>query len=503
MIVFFRTDLSLEIGTGHAMRCLSLSKEFKRKGIVTKFIFRDYEDGTRSLIEKLFPNCYFIESPSKKNKNLKSDEYRWSHSTKIDDAKKTKDILKDFEVDWLIIDHYSIDKTWENSIKKYVKNIMVIDDLFDRDHYCNALTDPSSNPTSLKIYKKRLNKSADLLIGNKYALIDSIYSEYRDIYRKRNFKNPRILIFFGGIDIQDHTYETVKFISNANIKFSEIDVVVGNNYHNKNNLRKLCQKNKYNLIVQTNKMHELMHNSDISIGSGGITTWERCSLGLPTFVCQIAKNQEQLIKAAAKNSLIFSPNSNKNFKIFLKDHLISFLKNTSLLEYISNRAFKSIDAKGCNRIVSYIMQKSLNARFASIKDSKKIFKWRNSFEVRKFSRNKKIINISDHNNWIKKILASKKESLIIVENNKDPVGVVRFSILNDSSAEISIYLVPKYIGKGMGNGVLDKAEELFLSKFKKIKVINANVLADNERSKYLFLKSKYEYNDLWFSKKIN
>ena len=144
MIVFFRTDLSLEIGTGHAMRCLSLSKEFKRRGIVTKFIFRDYEDGTRTLIEKIFPNSYFIQSTSKKIKNLNSDEYRWSKSTKTDDAKKTIEILKDHEVDWLIIDHYSIDRAWENSIKKFVKNIMVIDDLFDRDHYCISLTFLSS-----------------------------------------------------------------------------------------------------------------------------------------------------------------------------------------------------------------------------------------------------------------------------------------------------------------------------------------------------------------------
>ena len=31
--------------------------------------------------------------------------------------------------DWLIVDHYSLDKEWETLVRTYAKNIMVIDDL--------------------------------------------------------------------------------------------------------------------------------------------------------------------------------------------------------------------------------------------------------------------------------------------------------------------------------------------------------------------------------------
>ncbi len=503
MIVFFRADLSSEIGTGHAMRCLSLSKELKKKGIVSKFIFRDYKDGTRSLIEKMFPNSFFINSDSKRKKNIKNGEYRWSSDTKIDDAKKTSKILRNFDVDWLVVDHYSIDKKWENLVKKSVKNILVIDDLFDRDHDCDALTDPSMSLVTKNIYKKRLGKHADLLLGKKFALIDPIYLKYREKCRERDFVNPRILIFFGGIDNKDYTYKTVEYISKSDLKFKSIYVIVGRNYDNIKNLRILCKKYGHKLVVQTKKMYEFIGKCDIAIGSGGTHTWERCCLGLPTFVHSIAKNQENLIRLASKESLLFSPNKETDYIKFLDTHLKSFIKNKSLLKFISKKSFSSIDGKGCSRISNYMIQKSLVARFANFKDSKKIFNWRNSKVVRNFSRDKNIIKIDEHNKWMKEVLTSKNESLIIVQKKQDPVGVVRFTIRSNKNAEVSIYLVPKYIGKGLGKGVLDRAEELFKTKHKNIKYISANVLAENERSKYLFLNNNYKYDNLWFSKKIN
>ena len=75
------------------MRCLSLSKELKKHNINTKFIFRDYKDGTRNFIEQIFPNAYFVKGPLKKRNNQKDGEYRWNKSSQIDDAKQTKKIL--------------------------------------------------------------------------------------------------------------------------------------------------------------------------------------------------------------------------------------------------------------------------------------------------------------------------------------------------------------------------------------------------------------------------
>ena len=65
----------------------------------------------------------------------------WLGSDWSDDANQTAEILAGKKSDWLVIDHYSLDKRWELEIKKYVPHLLVIDDLADRQHGCDLLLD--------------------------------------------------------------------------------------------------------------------------------------------------------------------------------------------------------------------------------------------------------------------------------------------------------------------------------------------------------------------------
>ena len=47
-------------------------------------------------------------------------------------------------------------------------------------------------------------------------------------------------------------------------------------------------------VSNVKNIAELMTASDLIIGAGGATTWERCSLGVPSIVIPIAKNQEEM-----------------------------------------------------------------------------------------------------------------------------------------------------------------------------------------------------------------
>ena len=42
MIIAFRTDASLQIGSGHVMRCLTLADKLKKAGAKITFITRDH-----------------------------------------------------------------------------------------------------------------------------------------------------------------------------------------------------------------------------------------------------------------------------------------------------------------------------------------------------------------------------------------------------------------------------------------------------------------------------
>ena len=47
-------------------------------------------------------------------------------------------------------------------------------------------------------------------------------------------------------------------------------------------------------------MAELMAQCDLAIGAGGTTTWERCSLGIPTVLISLAENQNYISREVGK-----------------------------------------------------------------------------------------------------------------------------------------------------------------------------------------------------------
>jgi len=44
-------------------------------------------------------------------------------------------------VDWLIVDHYGIDRKWEKAMRRTTKKTMCINDLANRQHDCDLLLD--------------------------------------------------------------------------------------------------------------------------------------------------------------------------------------------------------------------------------------------------------------------------------------------------------------------------------------------------------------------------
>ncbi len=57
MKVFFRVDASIQMGTGHVMRCLTLAQVLKENGADTGFICRKHEG---NLIDKIHSSGFNV-----------------------------------------------------------------------------------------------------------------------------------------------------------------------------------------------------------------------------------------------------------------------------------------------------------------------------------------------------------------------------------------------------------------------------------------------------------
>ena len=134
MSVVFRVDASINIGIGHVMRCLTLADEIKKTDSDILFICRELKGNLRRLINKRGFEVSLIHHNLEGKKNNK--DFSW-----LPDVNETIDIIRNINPTWLIIDHYGIDYRWHDKIRKHTNQIMVIDDLANRQMYCDLLLD--------------------------------------------------------------------------------------------------------------------------------------------------------------------------------------------------------------------------------------------------------------------------------------------------------------------------------------------------------------------------
>ena len=310
-MIVFRVDSSIQIGSGHLMRCLTLADNLNCKS-KTMFIARDLDGNLNYMISRRFK----LSILPKQNHNKLNGYEKWLTVSQEQDAKETIEIIKNLKIDLLIVDSYAIDEKWENLIRPYVKRIMVIDDLANRKHDCDILLDQNFYLNGQNRYKELIGKYCKLLLGPEFVLLRDEFYEERNKKRNDFSEVKNIFIFFGGSDLTNDTMKTLKAIfllKSCNLK---VNVVVGNNNIYKKEIEMFC--NKYCWITyycQVDNIAELMSQADLAIGAGGTTTWERCYLGLPSIVISVAENQRQLAIDAHKIGIIKYLGSSDNVSV--------------------------------------------------------------------------------------------------------------------------------------------------------------------------------------------
>ncbi len=300
MKIFIRTDSSHKIGTGHVVRCINLANLLKSKYSDITFICRKLSGSISNRI--LSYGFKLIELPRqiKRNSEIQNiqNENVWLNVSYIKDVKETISVIKDYKVNWLIIDHYGIDFQWQKQIRKKVNRIMVIDDLANRIHDCDILLDQNYVNNINNRYSKKVPDNCNLLLGPKYALLSKDYKDSKTF--SRNFKRSRrhILLFFGGSDSQNLTTRILNILLTIEQNLMSVNIVINKNNHQYDRLCKIIEDYN-NVIIHTNlpSLSGLIKKSDFAIGSGGVNLLERCVYGLPSIVITTADNQKESSKS--------------------------------------------------------------------------------------------------------------------------------------------------------------------------------------------------------------
>lgn len=310
MKIIFRVDSSYKMGSGHLMRCLTLADGLRERGCRVSFLCRELPGNMIEYVKTRGYKVHRLPYLEGENPEVSADlaHSDWLGVDWRTDAVETKSIIeKDGCTDWLIVDHYALDRRWEEQMRPFAKRIMVIDDLADRPHDCDLLLDQNLYTEFEKRYDSLVPVNCKKLLGPKYALLRPEFLEARKKLSGRNGVVKRILVFFGGVDPTNETLKTLEAIHLLNRPDIAIDVVVGAANPSKDRIREICSTmSNAHYHCQVDNMAQLMVNADLAIGAGGSTTWERCFMGLPTITIIIADNQAETTKAVAATGAIWN-----------------------------------------------------------------------------------------------------------------------------------------------------------------------------------------------------
>lgn len=369
MKVVFRVDASLEIGSGHVMRCLTLADELSSKGASCCFICRTYDGNLIDYIQNKGYCVHALEGRAHApvmsrgldcRDNIPEPQHLdWLGASQSQDATDCIPILKAVQPDWLIVDHYGIDARWEWLAAPYHKNLMVIDDLADRPHIADVLLDQNLGRQA-EDYDGLVPRFCRRLIGPRYALLRPEFREAREASlarRKTNKAIRHILISMGGMDKDDATSRILDALAKialpADVKLS---VVMGRHAPA---LERVCLAAAgmpwpTRVLVDVEDMASLMSEADLAIGAGGSTTWERCCLGLPTIVVPLAENQEPVALEMANDNMVIVVENVSKLPTYLPQAIARLYGPGTPITTMINSSSSIVDGAGCCRVAKHL-----------------------------------------------------------------------------------------------------------------------------------------------------
>ncbi len=281
------------------MRCLTLAEQLARRGADIEFISRDLDGNIGDVIRRA---GFALRLLPRLQGDLALDA-----SVVARDAVDSIAVLAGKPVEWMVVDHYGLDCTWESRLRPATKYVFSIDDLANRKHDCDVLLDQNLYEGLQARYDGLVAASCIRLLGPQFTLLRG---EFRKDFKRELASDGRIhniLVFFGGTDPTCETQKAIQAILLLAWRDVHYDVVVGISNPHWEEIRSLCSRlPDCSFHCQSNEMGKLMTRADLAVGAGGTSIWERAALHLPTITVITAENQRAVTDAVARTGAIRS-----------------------------------------------------------------------------------------------------------------------------------------------------------------------------------------------------
>ena len=359
--VLFRTDASTAIGSGHVMRCLTLAHALQQQGWECHFVSRLHPGHMLSYVAQQGFRIWELPG-SNLETAVVQDQFSnaphhaaWLGASQEADAEQTASIVEQIRPDWLVVDHYALDTTWEQQFQGRALRILVIDDLADRQHACDVLLDQNLGRDA-QAYAGKVSTDTVVLAGPAYSLLRPEFRSLREQSLARRFCNKlrNILISMGGVDPSNTTGHVLTTLRQCPPDMeAKITIVMGSRAPGLMSVQEAARQLPWpaEVKVDVSNMAELMTEADLAIGAAGGSAWERCCMGLPSLLVVLAENQRPgaLALAHAGAARLIGDTSD------IHTHLPSALddlQDTVVLAEMAAQASSVTDGQGIERVMA-------------------------------------------------------------------------------------------------------------------------------------------------------
>ncbi len=214
------------------------------------------------------------------------------HSNRLEEL---IDVIHQYEIETVIVDHYGIDASFEQELKKRTDVALVVFDDTYMKHYCDVVLNHNPGAQSHK-YNGLVPSYASKLCGIRYTLIRDEFRQARiRQYRKTPKGRMTLLIMMGGSDPTNITYSIAKELLQK--KSYELHIVTTTSNIHLKKLQQLTQQQQaMNLHVNSQQVSLLMQKADIAVISASVTAAEALYMRLPFIAIQTAENQHEIYR---------------------------------------------------------------------------------------------------------------------------------------------------------------------------------------------------------------
>ena len=468
-LAVFRADAGATVGWGHVMRCAALARALHDSGWRCAWATLSDNAAMTERLAGYFDEILSLVSDQDEPAQMRA---RWPDGC-----------------GFLVVDHYQRDAAYASACRGWTDKILAIDDLVERAHDCDLLLDMAPNCDEIE-YRARVPDDAALLLGPAYALLRPEFSTIRRRILPRRYEGAarRILLALGATNPKGLLDTVLDAIERASIDLAP-DLILAWNTPDKDRLAARVAQAGGQVHIDVDNMAELMAAADLAVGAGGMSTWERCTLGLPTLLLVIADNQQinaEALSAMGAAQLVTADADS------LVGAINALAGDGDALKHMSQAASRLADGLGAIRVCQAVGPlpqardgKPVRLRPVLAADGDIILDWQRRPETRRFARNPNVPSKAEHFSWMRAKLDDPGCVMNLILHGEIPAGFVR---LDRAAAgyEVSIAIAPEHFRLGIGSIALALLHQLLPDED-----LWAHVHDENVASRTLFRRAGY------------